>query len=109
MIVGATQIGYVVIDAATSRALLLLGAGEALHVTIVVIGPDDGDVVGQFQPLVVHIQYLFIGSESLRNGFGSLARSLGHHLSLCLQSCLHGVLAFRHIVTARHGHIVQSA
>ena len=47
VVVRTAQIGRVVVDTRTSGALLFRGTAQALHVAVIVVGPDDRHVVGE--------------------------------------------------------------
>ena len=48
-----------------SAALLLLGTGDALHVAVVVVDPDQCDVVRHLQAMLVDVHRLLVRDEYL--------------------------------------------
>ena len=70
IIVRCAKIRDVVIHAGASGPLLLLGVADALEVAVIVIRPDEGDVVRNLQTVIVDIESLLVRHEYLRNLFG---------------------------------------
>ena len=102
---GYSKVGKVIIYPRTSRTLLFLRTTQPFHVTKVIICPNNSDIFRQLQTIRINIQYLFIGSKCLGNGFDRLINMLGYQIPLILQCTLqHLYLLFhRHIATSHGG------
>ena len=98
-----------VVDPGAPRAPLLAHAAQTFHVAVVVVRPDDRDVVGQFQPVGIDLQYLLVGCERLRDGLDRSVDVLGEDSPLVEQRLLEHPHLFVHGQRGRHGAVVQAA
>ena len=103
------QVGDMVVDPGAPRAPLLAHAAQTFHVAVVVVRPDDRDVVGQFQPVGIDLQHLLVGCERLRDGLDRAVDVLGEDLPLVEQRLLEHPHLFVHGQRGRHGAVVQAA
>ena len=67
IVMRSPKITQVVIDACPTLALLLFGIRHTLHIAVVVIDPDDGDIIGHLKAVLIDIHGLLIGHEDLRD------------------------------------------
>ena len=103
------QVRRVIIHTRATRSLLLGGVAQTLEVAVVVVGPDEGNVIGQLKSVVVHIEHLLVRSKGLGNVLGGFLQYIGQYLALSLDSLGHHVLALAQVVASSHGHVVQAA
>ena len=108
MVVRLTQIRRVIINPRTSGTFLFFRATQTLHISIIIIRPDNSHIIRKFQSLIVYIEHFFIRSKGLRNIFRTLADCIHQHLPLCHQSFLKHFLSIAHIIACIHCPVVQS-
>ena len=107
VVVGRAQIGEVIVDTAATAAPPLLVVAHALHIAIVVVGPYEGDVVGQAQAGVVDIERLLVGHEYLRQPLGALLLVLGQDAALAVDDTLQRAGTVGGVGAALHGLVVE--
>ena len=102
---GVAVVGEVVVDAGAAFPFLLFGVGQVSAVAVLVIAPEQGDVVGHLQAVVVGVEHLLIGTEHLRNLLDRFLDIPSQHVALVIDGLLHqsdallgGVGTFHRIV-----------
>ena len=108
VVVGATPVGGMVIDAVAATATLFGIGGEMADVAIVVIGPEKRDIVGHLQAGVVGVKDFLVGDEDLRLARHLLIDVLGQHIALRLEDLREGHLLSLHGGDALHRTVVDA-
>ena len=63
-----SPIGYVIIDAVSTFAGLFFRRREVTDIAIIIITPDQRDIIGHLQSGIINVEYFLVRYESLRNG-----------------------------------------
>ena len=106
---GSTQIRKVIVNPASSAALLLQGIRYTFHVAVVVVGPHDGDIIRHAQPGIIDIERFLVGHEDLRNLPGFPVLVFLQDLTLTGKDLFQCAGTVLRICTALHGLVVQAA
>ena len=65
IVVGHAAIAQVVVHAAAAASLLLGRIAHALHIAVVVVGPDERDVIRHKQSCIIDVECLLVRHEDL--------------------------------------------
>ena len=106
---GVAMIGKVVIDACTALALLLLGIREVAAVPMLVVAPQQRNVIGHLQSVVVCIEHLLVCAQHLRNLLYRFVDVSPQHVALVVNRLLHQPHTFFGAVGSLHGIVVDAA
>ena len=103
------MVGQVVVDAGSAPSLLLLVVAEVAAVAVLVVAPQQGDVVGHFQAVMIGVEHLLVGAQHLGNLVDGLADVAAQHVALVVNGPLHQGHALLRGVGALHGVVVDAA
>ena len=81
-------IRQVVVDTATTAALLLFGIAQAGHIAVVVVAPRQHHIVGHLQAVLHDTENLLVGHELLGDLFYILTRIFLEQLALVIDDAL---------------------
>ena len=98
----------VVIHATAALAPLLFGCGELAHVAVVVVGPDQRNIIGQTHSEAIRLQCFLVRTEYLRHIDSRFAQVALNHLALFGYYFLKRVAPFLVRIVARHARIVYA-
>ena len=106
---GHAAIAQVVVHAAAAASLLLGRIAHALHIAVVVVGPDKRDIVRHAQSCIIDVERLLVGHEDLRQFRNLLLFMFREDVALLSEHFLQCAGAVSGVGTTLHGLIVQAA
>ena len=109
IVVGRAEITEVIIDAASSLAKAFVGVAHTLHIAVVVVRPDEGDVIGHTKACIVDVEGLLIRYEDLWNGCSLLSFIFFEYFALTGKNLFEGACTVAWIGAALHSLVVKSA